>query len=199
MMNTPRHTARHRQQGMTLVIGLVMLIMISLAAVASYQISRTTLDVVGNMQFLNEAVASADSVLQEAMSTEDMFTNPTNVLDNTCGANNTKCYDYNGDGTNDVRVTMTTPTCIRAQALLISQLDLDIDPFTNQPRDLGCAKQSELSGIEGANTGQSLCTETTWELRATATDVTAGTTGASATVTQGVGVRIKTTDAATFC
>jgi Tfp pilus assembly protein PilX len=190
---------RRRQQGMTLVVGLIMLIMISLAAVASYQMSKTTLEVVGNMQYANEAVASADSVVQEALSTESMFSTPTNVLSGTCGANNTKCFDYNGDGANDVRVTLQTPTCLRARALLISQLDLSLDAFTGKPRDAGCSKQSELSGIEGANTGKSLCTETTWELTATAQDLTPGTTGASVTVTQGVGVRIKTTDADTFC
>jgi Tfp pilus assembly protein PilX len=198
-MKISAYSARRRQQGMTLVIGLIMLVMISLAAIASYQMSKTTLEVVGNMQYLNEAIASADSVLQEAMSREAMFTTPTNVLTNTCGANNTKCFDYNNDGTNDVRVTLQAPACVRAQALLISQLNLTPNAITGVIPDFGCAKQSELSGVEGANTGKSLCTETTWEMRATATDATAGTTGASATVTQGVGVRVKTTDADTFC
>ncbi len=198
-MKIPTHTHPRRQQGMTLVVGLIMLVMISLAAVATYQMSKTTLEVVGNMQYLNEAVASANSVLQEAMSREAMFTTPTNVLTGTCGAPNTKCFDYNGDGTNDVRVTLQPPVCVRAQALLISQLNLTPNPTTGVIPDAGCAKQSELSGIEGANTGQSLCTETTWEMQAVAQDVTAGTTGAAATVTQGVGVRIATTLANTFC
>ncbi len=187
---TPR-----RQQGMTLVIGLIMLIMISLAAVASYQMSKTSTAVIGNMQFQNEAVASADNVIQEALSTVRMFETPAAVLTNTCNGPNTKCFDYNGDSLDDVEVTLETPACIKVQPRLTTSLDLDTI-VDGRPLDEACTAQSVLSGIEGGSSGVSLCSNSTWELTAVVTDVM---TNASVRVTQGADVQIKTTDAETFC
>ena len=53
--------SRGRQAGMTLIVGLIILIMISLAVVASYQMSKGSMQVVSNMQFANEAVSGAHS------------------------------------------------------------------------------------------------------------------------------------------
>jgi Tfp pilus assembly protein PilX len=194
MMKRYGHTPR-RQQGMTLVIGLIMLIMVSLAAVASYQMSKTSTEVIGNMQFQNEAVASADNVIQEVLSTVRMFETPTAVLTNTCNGPNTKCFDYNNDGTDDVEVTLETPDCVKVQPRLTTDLDLEtLDG--GRPLDEACTNQSVLSGIEGGSTGVSLCSNSTWEITAVVTDVT---TKASVRVTQGADVQIKTTDAETSC
>lgn len=191
------NTSGIRQKGMTLVIGLIMLVMISLAAIASYQMSRTTLEVVGNMQFQNEAVAAADRAIQEALSTERFHTTPTNALPNPCGANNTRCFDFNNDGTTDVTAVLATPSCVKMRVTPNKDLNLDtINPLTNLPVDAGCSTGDPYSGVQRDRTGDSLCTDTIWNLEITATD---NATNTSIVVTQGVSETIKTTDADSFC
>ncbi|MGH8458778.1 MAG: pilus assembly PilX family protein [Nevskiales bacterium] len=198
-MKTPLYP-RRRQQGMTLVIGLIMLIMISLAAVASYQMSKTSTEVIGNMQFQNEAVASADSVIQEAVSRVNMFKPPRQPLPNPCGGvTNQRCFDFNQDGTTDVRVVMTEPTCVKARPKPNAELKLNEAPPPGEflPRDAACSEQvGQTAGIEGTMAGNSKCAETTWQIVARATDTVTNT---DVTVTQGTDVRISTEEADTVC
>jgi hypothetical protein len=65
------------------------------------------------------------------------------------------------------------------------------------PEDLGCSSgQAQQFGVAGAVTGDSLCANTIWEITAR----TVGpATGATATVTQGVGVRVSADAADTSC
>lgn len=194
--------APRRQQGMTLVIGLIMLIMISLAAVASYQMTRTSTEVVGNMQFQAEAVNAADAAIQEAVSTVRMFQNPNTVFLNPCGnVSNTRCFDFNGDGQNDMTVTLAPPTCTRVRPKPNAELNLStVVTGETLPRDTACVSGvAQQFGVKGAATGNSQCAESTWELIARARDTTAGTTGTDVTVTQGVEVRVSTEDAGSFC
>jgi type II secretory pathway pseudopilin PulG len=198
-MKTSRYTPRDRQQGMTLVIGLIMLIMISLAAVASYNMARTSLDVVGNMQFRNEAVASADSAIQEAISTVRFFQTPGTIFLNPCeNTNNLRCYDLNRDGTTDIRVQLRPPVCVKARPKPNAELDLaTIVPGEVLPRDAACAAGvGQQFGIVGAPTGNSQCADSTWEIVA---DVTDAVSSARITVTQGVDVRVSTEDVGTSC
>jgi hypothetical protein len=64
--------------------------------------------------------------------------------------------------------------------------------------DLGCAagQQAGAAGVAGAMTGDSLCANTVWEIRAR---TVSNTSGATATVTQGVGVRVSSDAAGTSC
>jgi len=58
--------------------------------------------------------------------------------------------------------------------------------------DLGCsAGQQQTLGVAGANSGDSLCSNTVWEITAKTTS----TMGSSATVIQGLGIRVSTDDA----
>jgi Tfp pilus assembly protein PilX len=91
------------QRGVTLVVGLIMLVLITLIVTAAFILSGSNLQSVGNMQFRDEAIAAANAAIEDRMSST--FT--------TAPATTTYNADINNDGITDDVVTLT-PTCIRA-------------------------------------------------------------------------------------
>lgn len=182
----------HRQRGVTLVVALIMLVLLTLLALTSFNVSKSNLQIVSNMQQRDEAIAAAREVIEETVSNTRFFASPNKVLVNPCGAANTRCVDSNGDGVNDVTVALTPPpNCVKAKAIKNSDLDMaDSD-------DAGCSLGSAQNfGVAGAVTGNSECANSVWEVTAVATD---NTTQATVTVTQGVAVRVARDDIATNC
>src|SRR3546814_19859380 len=94
----------NRQRGMVLIFALVFLLIITIAAIVSFKMSKTSLDIVGNTQSRDAAIASANSAIQEALSTTRMFEAPDAVFLLPCSGANTKCYDINGECTDDIEV-----------------------------------------------------------------------------------------------
>lgn len=187
----------HRQRGATLIVALIVLIMLTLFAVTSFNLGKSSLQTVGNAQSRNEAMAAAQQALEEAVSTTRLFLSPSAVIlngDPACngGVANTKCVDINGDNNPDITVTLTpTPACISARPILNSELNPSL------ANDAGCSMQAgQAFGVAGASTGSSLCADSLWEVNAVAQD---NLTGAQYTVTQGVGVRVATDDVAANC
>jgi hypothetical protein len=159
-----------RQNGATLLIGLIMLVLLTLMAVTSYNLGKSNLQIVGNMQFRNEALRAAEEAVETTIS------KPTTVT-----VASTASVDVNGDGTPDVNVTIT-PTLLQANILKNAALNL------NNPGELGCAVgQSQSFGIVGAATGNSLCAVTVYDLKAVATEPA---TSASVELHQGVSVQV---------
>jgi Tfp pilus assembly protein PilX len=173
---------------MALVVGLIMLALMTLMVLASFNIGKSSLEIVGNMQRHNEVIASANAAIERAVSSTTMFKTPSKVF----GTNNTMTFDVNGDGTDDITVTLTpNPQCLAYLAVKNNVLDLSRDDGR------GCALGAQQSfGIEGSTSGDSLCSEALWEIVATATDAV---TEASSTVTEGVGVRFPADDQTTYC
>jgi len=185
----------NRQRGITLLVTLIMLVLMTLLVISSFKLGKSSLQVVGNMQSRNEATAAAQQVIEEAISTTRLFQSPLAVINPTStDANcpkNTKCIDVNGDGTTDIKVVLATPSCTKAQPIQNSSLAL-----TNA-EDTGCSVgENQNLGILGANTGESLCADTLWEIKATATDQI---TKAEVTVSEGVAVRISSDNVSTNC
>jgi hypothetical protein len=188
---------RHQQQGATLIVALILLILLTLFAVSSFNLGKSSLQTVGNMQHRNEATAAAQQTLEEVISTTRLFQTPGNVILNgnplcNSGLPNTKCVDVNGDGNADIIVKLTpTPTCVKAQPILNNQLS------ATNPNDVGCGLQvAQGFGIAGQTTGNSLCADSLWEVTAVAQD---NITGAQYSVTEGIGVRVSTDDIAASC
>lgn len=188
---------QHNQHGATLVISLILLVMLTLFAVTSFNLGKSSMQTVGNMQHRNEAMSAAQQVLEETISTTRMFETPSAIIlngDPGCngGAANTKCVDVNGDGGTDIIVTLTpTPSCIKAQPILNSNLD------NTKASDTGCSVQAaQALGVAGAATGNSLCADSLWEATAVAQD---NSTGAKFSVTQGIGVRVALDDITASC
>lgn len=170
-----------RQEGAVLVVALIMLLLVTLMAVSSFNLSQSNLQIIGNMESRAQAINAANAAIEEAVSSTLFVSNPDNVFTLSCGAANTKCYDVNDDGTDDLTVTIDPPACVSVEPIKISDLDLA------NPMERRCV-------IEGGET--SLCANSIWELRAVAVD---SLTSAQAVVRQGVALKVLLNDVATAC
>lgn len=182
---------RSQQQGATLLVSLIILVLMTLLGVSSFLLGKSNMQTVGNMQQRNEAMAAAQETIEETVSKTQFFETPANAVPNGCAANK-KCVDVNGDGKPDVTVTLATPKCTQAKVVQNSALN-----FENE-EDRGCSVSpvQNLFGTPTATTGNSLCADSVWELSAEAVD---DVTEAEVTVTQGAAVRVSTDNIATSC
>lgn len=182
-----------RQDGMTLIMALIMLVVLTLLALTSFNLSKSNMQVVSNMQQRDEAVAAANEVIEEVISRK-FFESTSSALLAPCNSvANTRCIDTNGDGTKDITVELKPkPTCVKSQVIKNTELDLE------NKDDLTCSvgQNPDSQGQEGAVTGNSLCSNSVWEIKAVATD---NVTQASVVVTQGVAARVPNTKIATDC
>jgi Tfp pilus assembly protein PilX len=180
-MNSPSS----RQQGAVLIVSLIMLILISLLAVASFRLGKSDLQIAGNMQQRKQALSAAQQTIERVISTIQFTTTPTNALLNPCNGPNTACVDVNGDGVIDENVSVIV-LCKSIQPILNSQLNLAIKS------DRECfSGVSQDPGVVGATTGISSCSNSVWNTQATATDAV---TNAQYVIDQGVAVRVQSTD-----
>ena len=190
-----------RQRGTTLIIALIMLVLLTLFAVSSFNTAQTNLKVVGNMQQKAEALNAAQQAIETVVSTPQFIANPANAVPTPCGSANTLCTDVTGDGVADFTTTLIgpdyptpphQPTCVSVRVIKTQ------DRVLTKPEDLGCAagQQAGAAGVAGAMTGDSLCANTVWEIRAR---TVSSSSPATVTVTQGVGVRVSTDAAGTSC
>lgn len=185
----------HPQQGMALVVALIMLVLMTVMAIASFNVGKVSMEIIGNMQQRSEVINAANATIQEAISTARLVNTPNTVFLTPCSGSNTKCFDTNGDGTNDITVALTpAPSCIQAQAIPNASLS----PLTVGGSAEECTVQVDQSqfGIAGGTTGNSLCAQSLWEVTAVATDAV---TSARVTVVEGVAVLVGTNNVATFC
>lgn len=97
-------TFKPSQQGFTLLVGLIMLVLITLMVTTAYTLSTTNLKSVGNMQAKDEAISAANQAIEQVLSSP-FTTSP--------AAENIN-VDINNDGTADYEVSVATPTCVRA-------------------------------------------------------------------------------------
>jgi Tfp pilus assembly protein PilX len=187
-------TARARQQGATLVVALVILVLLALMGLGAYQTSLTDQKAAGNMQARNEALNAAQEAVETAISSRQFVEDPANALTTPCGAPNRFCTDYDGDGTPEYTTRLVpAPACVTMKVIKVAELNLA------SSEDLGCAVgQSQQFGVAGAAlaAGDSLCAATVWQVTAEATAVTGG---AKVTVSQGVGLRVSTDEMSGAC
>jgi len=99
-------TSRYRQQGVTLVIGLILLVLITLVVTTAFSLSSTNLRSVGNMQIRDEAIAAGNSAIESVIST-----NFYNVATLPPGNPMSYSIDINHDGVTDYTVTISSITC----------------------------------------------------------------------------------------
>lgn len=169
-MNPGRHRSNlRRQQGATLIVGLIMLAVITLLVSSAFNLSTTNLKAVGNMQRKAEAVAAANKAIEQVISSP--FTDvPTNDQIN---------VDINNDGTNDYTVAIAVPTCVTAARV-------------SQSPSPGTASSLSL-GLPAAATFYN----TVWDLDATVTDNSGSS--AAVRVRQGVRVLLSETQYTAVC
>jgi Tfp pilus assembly protein PilX len=158
------------QRGAALVITAIMLVLLTLFALAVINMSTVNLRVAHNEQTKSESVAAAQRAIEQVVST--------NFPANPQPLNTT--VDINNDGTADYNVAVAKPEC--KNAVPIKTIELDI----SQASDVACFASSAV-GSAGAG-GNSVCANTQWDVNATATDT--ANTGATVTLHQGIGQRV---------
>lgn len=104
-MSTGSKVSGNGQRGSTLVITLVMLLMLMLMVGSAYTLSGSNLKAVGNMQFRDEAIASANIGILRVLDSAFTTTPAAEPLD----------VDINNDGTRDYVVQMAAPECVSAR------------------------------------------------------------------------------------
>lgn len=183
-----------RERGFTLLIALIMLVLVTLVVVMSFGISQSNLKVVNNLQRHTEAVGAAQEAINTVVNSSDFTSNPTAPLPaaKICnGQSNLYCVDANGDGNQDYKVTVTA-TCKKYRSIRNDELNL-----ATSTEDRGCVtQQTQAMGVVGTISGESLCSDTLWEVGASAVDQTSP---AQVSTYQGISVRVSRDDAASAC
>lgn len=191
-----------RQRGATLLVTLIMLVMLTLFALSAMNTATTNMRMVGNMQLRNEAMEATSSTIETTISTTQFLSTPANAIPNPCGGiPNLWCHDLNGDGTAELMTRLDPiPSCSQSRVIKIPELKI---PNANAP-DVACvqAQQQGTFAVAGAaSTGDSLCSQTIWDVSAVTTPLGSSTSDADLRFasTQGIAVRIPTVDLATSC
>ena len=167
-----------RHRGIVLLQAMILMIMLFLIAIASFNMGRQNTIIAGNMQHKAEVLTAANQAVEKVISTTTFIDSPSAAV-----PGNTVSYDVNGDGTNDITVKLNPKPCVK-KAQIIKNAELD----TSNSNDMACALGANQNlGVEGAVTGNSLCANSIWEISAVAEDEA---TGGQVEVTTGVGVRI---------
>ncbi len=186
-----------QQRGFSLLVSMIMLLLMTLLAIASFHMSSSQTTVVANAQHRNEGIDAATQAIEQVVNSSNFTQNPAAAIPNTnCtagGGANTWCVDSNGDGVQDFTVTMpVAPKCVEATPIQNSQLNLQ------NADDLACSSgtQQNFGVTGGAGAGNSLCANSTWEIEAQANDPATET---NTTVTQGVSMRIPVTAMTNNC
>lgn len=186
-----RQAALHGERGATLIIALIMLVALAMLSVWAFNSGTMNLRVVGNSQARQEVVAAAQAATELTLST------PLFVQDPVAVAAGTIPVDIDGDSVPDYAAQLTPPpSCYRVRVLKVNELD------PTSAGDRACLGSSMVTNpdieVAGAapTTGDSLCADSEWNLRAVVTDPRSHATAA---VNQGVAVRALTTDTATSC
>ena len=184
-----RFSPPQRQRGVTIVIAILFLLILSIFAVSSFNSGTTNTRITGNMIARQESHASAQLLIDNTLSSAAFANDPSSV------AAETFPVDMTGDGTADYTAKLApAPTCHRVRAIKNLELDGESD------LDLPCLKGSGPPPLDSDSpdptVDNSSCANTEWNVRAAVVDEV---TGASVAINQGVGVRVQSTDAANFC
>ena len=179
--------SRKRERGIVLIVGLIMLVLITLLAITSFNLGAGSLQTIGNIQIRNQASAAAQHTIDEIISSTKFVDNPSFPVPLGGGTFGTqKKYDINLDTVDDITVNVEAPVkCVQGYPVESSRLDL------TKPADVACTigvgETNQNLGVEGASTGYSYCAETVWEVHAVATDPL---TNAKADISEGMAVRV---------
>lgn len=181
------------QRGITLVVAMLFLLVLSLFAVSSYNSSTTNTIVTGNMVARQESLAAAQWLIDTTISSATFATDPKAIAASTYELN----IDRDEGETVEYRPQLSpAPTCQRVRALKGVELDIDDEA------DVACMKSGSTgsplveTGVLDPTAGDSFCANTEWNVRAIVED---DVTGTSVAIDQGVGIRVPTTDAEDYC
>ena len=138
-------TGIRRQRGSTLLVALIMLVLLTLIAISAMKGTTSSIQVVGNAQFREEARAAAQQAIEKVISDGTFMTaKPAD-----------QSIDVNGDDNADYSVTFNSPSCFSAIPV--------------QPGDANVPAQC-VGGIGG----MAVCYWSLWDVKAVVSDMNTG-------------------------
>jgi hypothetical protein len=188
-----RSSPYRTQRGASALVALVFLVIVAFVVLTAYRLSGQQLMLAGNAQSRAQALAATNFALERTISTVDFLRTPAVVAATPVGV------DIDGNGADDLDVTVGMPACYRLR--VVPQAELD----ERRAGDVGCIGGAGPAGstlVIGASggatgaTGESQCADSEWNISATYADAV---TGSALTVNQGVAVRADRIDAANNC
>jgi len=187
--------SRRSQRGVTLVVVLIFLLLITMFSISAFRASNTNQRITQNMAMRQQGAAAAQAAIETMISTP-AFQAASAPVPSTINV------DVDGDNADDFVVTATpAATCSRIRTLL--NVELPRNPTTGLPApewircDSGSGGRAVGSGSAGAGliegdsagptavTGASYCVETHWNVQGVVADARSG---ARVEVNQGVAV-----------
>ena len=179
--------SRQHQRGISLALGLIMLILMTLLAISAFQASNTNLRLAGNMQVRQESLAAAQTAIEQVLSTP-AFVDPTTPPAAATVALNGATYTVN---------FTPAPSC----KSVVDIPSEDLDPAN--PTDFVCIPSGALPGASsgvflpgGPPTAPSYCSNTRWAVIGNVADANSG---GNTTLEQGVAVRMSKAKALAGC
>ena len=181
------------QRGASALVALVFLVIVAFVVLTAYRLSGQQLMLAGNAQSRAQALAATNFAVERTISTVDFLRTPAVVAATPIGV------DIDGNGGDDLNVTLGMPVCYRLRVVPLAELD------ERRPGDVGCIGGSGPAGsvlvINGSGaavgaSGESQCADSEWHIEAAAGDAV---TGAALTVNQGIAVRADRVEAINNC
>lgn len=167
-----------RERGMTLVIALVMLVVLTLLVVSAVRFSNINLRISGNVQAETEAVSAAQLAVEQTVKTMVSSTNISAI------AANPNLSVATGGQTYTVNVKK--PTCVFNKP--VNNTDLDPTKAADQVCFEAGDQEKLVTASGGLTTVPTACKDQQWDVSASVND--SQVSGAAATVLQGVAVRV---------
>lgn len=181
------------QRGASTLVALIFLVIIAFVVLTAYRLSGQQLMLAGNAQSRAQALAATNFAIERTISTVDFLRTPAVVATTPIGV------DIDGNGGDDLNVTLALPVCYRLR--VVPQAELD----ERRAGDVGCIGGAGPAGsvlvLDGSGavvgaSGESQCADSEWNISANYTDAV---TGSALTVNQGVAVRADRIDASNSC
>ena len=178
-----------KQEGIVLIVSLIVLIMVTLIAVTSANIIMANSKVVMNFEARDQVRMLANNAIEEALTTPG-FLQGQKAFNSSCRESSyTRCYDLTGDNIPDgAYVTLSVPQCISVQPVRNNDLNVWADPI-----DASCYQAGTR---ENGFTKYSLCANSLWEVESVAYDPV---TNAKTYFKHGLTVRAPVNLVATAC
>lgn len=168
--------SRRSQSGLTLVVSLIMLIVLTLLVVSAIRFGNINLRITGNAQTQAESAAAAQVAIEQVMASA--------VAGSSLSAMVATTKTISTGGVN-YTVTVAKPNCNLSQNVLTSSLD---PASTNDRACFGAADPDKLLQSDNTLTSSpSACKDQMWDISAGVNDTS---TGASVTVLQGAALRV---------
>lgn len=187
--NLTNLTNRSKQGGISLVVSLIMLLLITMMALTSFKLSKGSLQIAGNQQQRNQTFMATQGAIEQVISSVQFADTPENLVPTPCESTaNTVCNDVNGDGVVDVRVAVSS-SCISVKNIKMS--DFTAADFEDQTLQ-GCFSSREAGGVDGSQNDNSQCANMLWNINGVGTDAT---NNAKYTIDQGTALRTADTTA----